>query len=155
METLLLLLFLKISIPVVLFYLGLKLWNKFTEKRTDYSEEYLNFKNWYHIEFSPSSSKEIDEEPLINRVPNEHYVLVSELPTKYRNLCQVLEIPKYLSMTILKKQYRKMVQLYHPDKMPQNDLKKIQFATQKLIKAKDAYEALKDRFFQKERSTQE
>lgn len=155
METLLLLLFLKISIPVVLFYLGLKLWNKFTEKRTDYPEEYLNFKNWYHIEFSPSSSNEIDEEPLINRVPNEHYVLVSELPTKYRNLCQVLEIPKYLSLTILKKQYRKMVQLYHPDKMPQNDLKKIQYATQKLIKAKDAYEALKDRFFQKERATQE
>tara|TARA_R110002049_G_scaffold177616_1_gene344809 strand:+ start:187 stop:651 length:465 start_codon:yes stop_codon:yes gene_type:complete len=152
METLLLLLFLKISIPVVLFYFGLKLWNKFTENRTDYSEEYLNFKNWYHIEFSPSSSNEINNEPLFNRVPNEYYVLVSELPSKYRDLCQVLETPKYLSMTILRKQYRKMVQMYHPDKMPQNDINKIQYATQKLIRVKDAYEILKERFFKEEKS---
>jgi hypothetical protein len=154
METFLLLLFLKISIPVVLFYIGLKLWNKFTENRTDYPEEYLNFKNWYYIEFSPSSSSEIDEESVFNRVPNEHYVLVSELPLKYKNLCQVLEIEKYLSFTILRKQYRRMVQLYHPDKMPQNDLKKIQYATQKLIKAKDAFEELKSRFFEKKSFTQ-
>lgn len=153
MEKFLLLLFLKISIPVLLFYFGLKLWNKFTENRTDYPEEYLNFKNWYYIEFSPTSN-EIDEEFLFDRVPNEHYVLVSELPFKYKNLCQVLEIEKYLSLTILRKQYRRMVQLYHPDKMPQNDLKKIRYATQKLIKAKDAFERLKDRFFEKKTSTQ-
>jgi DnaJ-class molecular chaperone len=78
---------------------------------------------------------------------------VSELPLQYQKLCQLLELGEFLSIAVLRKQYRKMVLMYHPDKMPQNDIKKIQYATQKLIRVKDAYEILKERFFKEEKST--
>jgi DnaJ-domain-containing protein 1 len=108
-------------------------------------EEYLNFKNWYHIEFSVSNH----EETQFNRVPNEDYLLVSELPLQYQKLCQLLELGEFLSIAVLRKQYRKMVLMYHPDKMPQNEPEKIAYATQKLIKVKDAYEVLKKEYFKK------
>jgi len=149
MEYFFFLLFLKILIPVLLFYIGMKVWNKLSEKRTNYSDEYLNFENWYRIEFSNSSQEGEVENKLNENFPKEYYLLVSELPYKYNSMCKILEIETYLSWSILKKQYRKMVQMYHPDKMPQNDLKKIEFATKKLIKVKSAYETLNEGYFQK------